>query len=274
MEVKQVHALCYSATGVTEKVVRALAAGLEEELGLSPAVFHGFRKPDERSVDHVFGPGDLVVVGSPTYAGRMPNKIMPDFQARLRGNGALAVAAVTFGNRAYDNSLAELLALLEAAGFRTVAAGAFPGRHAFTDVLGEGRPDWDDQRAIRAFAGRIAEKLRELEEAPPPVEVPGDPEAPYYIPKGLDGEPVKFLKAKPRTDMGKCCDCGVCARTCPMGAIDPENVAEVPGTCIKCQSCVRKCTHHAKYFDDPDFLSHVAMLEKNFREPKEIETFL
>ena len=81
MEVKQVHALCYSATGVTEKVVRALAAGLEEELGLSPAVFHGFRKPDERSVDHVFGPGDLVVVGSPTYAGRMPNKIMPDFQA-------------------------------------------------------------------------------------------------------------------------------------------------------------------------------------------------
>ena len=30
MEVKQLHGLCYSATGVTEKVVRALAAGLEE----------------------------------------------------------------------------------------------------------------------------------------------------------------------------------------------------------------------------------------------------
>ena len=59
-----------------------------------------------------------------------------------------------------------------------------------------------------------------------------------------------------------------------MGAINPENVAEVPGTCIKCQSCVRKCTHRAKYFDDPAFLSHVAMLEKNFQEPKEIETYL
>ncbi len=133
---------------------------------------------------------------------------------------------------------------------------------------------WGDKRAIQQFAEGIAGKLRKLEAVPPPVEVPGDPEAPYYIPKGLDGEPVKFLKAKPKTDLGKCCNCGVCARTCPMGAIDPKNVAEVPGTCIKCQSCVRKCTHHAKYFDDPAFLSHVAMLEKNFQEPKEMETFL
>lgn len=274
MEVRQIHGLCYSATGVTEKVVRLLAETLEKDLSLPQAVFHGFRKPDERAADCAFGPGDLVVVGSPTYAGRMPNKIAPDFKARLRGNGALAVAVVTFGNRAYDSSLAELCALLEGNGFHVVAAGAFPGRHAFTDVLGEGRPDWDDQRGIREFAGQIAGKLRKLEEIPPPVEVPGDPEAPYYIPKGLDGEPVRFLKAKPQTDLGKCCNCGVCARTCPMGAIDPHNVAEVPGTCIKCQSCVRKCTHHAKYFDDPAFLSHVAMLEKNFREPKEIETFL
>lgn len=274
MEVTKLHGLCYSATGVTEKVVRTLTAGLEEDLGLPGAVFHGFRKPAERAMDYAFGPGDLVVVGSPTYAGRMPNKIMPDYRARLQGNGALAVAVVTFGNRAYDNALAELCALLEANGFHTLAAGAFPGRHAFTDVLGEGRPDWDDQRAIRAFAGRIAGKLRELEAVPPPVEVPGDPEAPYYIPKGLDGEPAKFLKAKPRTDLSKCSHCGVCARTCPMGAIDPENVAEVPGTCVKCQSCVRKCTRHAKYFDDPAFLSHVAMLEKNFQEPKEIETYL
>lgn len=274
MEVKQIHGLCYSATGVTEKVVRTLAEALEGGLGLPQAVFHGFRKPDERAADYAFGPGDLVVAGSPTYAGRMPNKIAPDFRARLQGNGALAVAAVTFGNRAYDNSLAELCALLEAKGFHVVAAGAFPGRHAFTDALGEGRPDWDDKRAIQNFARQIAGKLRGLEALPPPPAVPGDPEAPYYIPRGLDGEPAKFLKAKPRTDMSKCCSCGVCARACPMGAIDPKNVAEVPGTCIKCQSCVRKCTHHAKYFDDPAFLSHVAMLEENFREPKKIETFL
>lgn len=274
MEVKQVHGLCYSATGVTEKAVRTLAEALAKELGCPPAVFHSFRKPAERAVDCVFGPGDLAVVGSPTYAGRMPNKIMPDYRARLRGNGALAVAAVTFGNRAYDNALAELCALLEENGFHTLAAGAFPGRHAFTDALGEGRPDWDDLRAIEAFAGRIAGKVRDLKELPPPVKVPGDPEAAYYIPKGLDGEPAKFLKAKPKTDLSRCSRCGACARTCPMGAIDPSDPAQVPGTCIKCQSCVRKCTRRAKYFDDPAFLSHVAMLEKHFQEPKDVETFL
>ena len=274
MELRQITAVYYSATGVTDKVVRTLAEALAIELSL-PLTCRSFTKPGERAEAMRFGEEELVIVGSPTYAGRMPNKIAPDFQARLQGKGALAVAVVTFGNRAYDNSLAELCAMLEANGFHTGAAGAFPGRHAFTDALGEGRPDWDDKRTIQQFAKQIAGKLRKLEaNPPPPVQVPGDPEAPYYIPKGLDGEPVKFLKAKPRTDLGKCCNCGVCARTCPMGAIHPANVAEVPGTCIKCQSCVRKCTHHAKYFDDPAFLSHVAMLEKNFREPKEIETFL
>ena len=63
MEVKQIHGLCYSATGVTEKVVRDLMAGLEEALGLSGAEFLSFRKPGERAEGYAFGPGDLVVVG-------------------------------------------------------------------------------------------------------------------------------------------------------------------------------------------------------------------
>ena len=33
MEVKRIHGLCYSATGVTEKAVRFLAEALEKELG-------------------------------------------------------------------------------------------------------------------------------------------------------------------------------------------------------------------------------------------------
>ena len=272
MELRQITAVYYSATGVTDRVVHTLGEALAEALSL-PLEFRSFTKPAERDMTLAFDEKDLVLVGSPTYAGKLPNKLLPDFQARFQGSGALAIPVVTFGGRAYDNSLAELCALLEANGFHTIAAGAFPGRHAFTDVLGEGRPDWDDKRTIQGFAGQIGEKLREMREIPPPVEVPGDPEAPYYIPKGLDGEPVKFLKAKPRTDLGKCSRCGVCIRTCPMGAIHPENPADVPGTCIKCHSCVRKCTRRAKYFDDPAFLSHVAMLERDFQEPKEIEIF-
>ncbi|MCI8849267.1 MAG: 4Fe-4S binding protein [Oscillibacter sp.] len=271
MELKTIQAVYYSATGVTDRVVRTLAETLAQELGLS-LTYHGFTKPAERAEAPSFEPEDLVVIGSPTYAGKLPNKLLPDFQ-RLRGGGALAVPVVTFGNRAYDNSLAELCAVLEAGGFHTVAAGAFAGRHAFTDQLGEGRPDFDDRRKLELFTRDIAAKVRGLTEIPPAVRVPGDANAPYYVPKGINGEPVQFLKAKPQTDLSKCCNCGACARLCPMGAIRLENVAETPGTCIKCQRCVRKCTHHAKYFDDEAFLSHVAMLEANFQERKENEVF-
>ena len=86
---------------------------------------------------------------------------------------------------------------------------------------------------------------------------------PYYTPLKTDKTPAKFLKAKPLTDWSKCCQCGACARACPMGSIDPKTM-EAVGLCIKCQACVRKCTRHAKFFEDPDFLSHVAMLEENY----------
>ena len=273
MEIRKVWALYYSATGTTDKAVNTVAEALAQALGV-PLERVGFTRPAEREKEYSFTETDLVVVGSPTYAGKLPNKILPDFQTKLHGNGALAVAVVLFGNRSYDNSLAELCAVLEADGFHTVAAGAFVGRHAFTDALGEGRPDWDDRREMTAFAKATADKVISLTEIPGAVAVPGDAAAPYYVPKGTDGQPAKFLKAKPQTDVGKCTNCGACARLCPMGAIDPENVASVPGTCIKCQACVRKCTRHAKYFDDPAFLSHVAMLEQNFTEPKKNEVFL
>ena len=96
---------------------------------------------------------------------------------------------------------------------------------------------------------------------------------PYYTPLKEDGAPAKFLKAKPLTDWSKCSRCGACARFCPMGSIDRETM-EAVGVCIKCQACVRKCTRRAKYFDDPDFLSHVAMLEQNYTRRAENITLL
>ena len=273
MEIKRICALYFSPTGNTEKTVTVIGETLAEQLGV-PLERMSFTKPAERAQDYLFGPGDLVVTGAPTYAGKLPNKILPDFKARLQGNGALAVAMVTFGNRSYDNALAELCTVLEADGLHTVAGGAFVGRHAFTDTLAAGRPDWDDRKEMQNFAKAIADKVKYLTEIPAPIAVPGDAEASYYVPKGTDGQPAKFLKAKPLTDSSRCSGCGVCARVCPMGAIDPSDVYSVPGTCIKCQACVRRCTRHAKYFDDAAFLSHVAMLEQNFTEPKKNETFL
>ena len=100
------------------------------------------------------------------------------------------------------------------------------------------------------------------------------PVGPYYTPLGTDGKPAKFLKATPKTDPDKCSKCGLCATVCPVGSIPADAPDTCAGICIKCHACVRKCTKHAKYFDDGAFLSHVAMLEQTFTEPKENELFL
>ena len=273
MKLERMTALYFSPTGATAKVAENIAEALAGVLEL-PLEKYSFTRPLEREREYSFTQYDIVVIASPTYAGKLPNKILPDFQGKLHGNGALAVPVVTFGNRSYDNSLAELCAVLEENGFRIAAAGAFVCRHAFTDELAYGRPGWSDGFEMKSFAKRVAEKVRQLSDAVPPLQVPGDAAAPYYVPKGMDGQPAKFLKAKPRTNLKRCNYCGACVKMCPMGAIDPKDPCNVPGTCIKCQACVRKCTKQAKYFDDPAFLSHVAMLETNFAEPKENEVFL
>ncbi|MBQ9330893.1 MAG: ferredoxin [Oscillibacter sp.] len=273
MRIQTVTAVYFSPTGSTERTVRTVAQSLADALGV-PMAELDLTRPESRAKEYSFTETDFVVVGTPTYAGKVPNKLLPDLQRCLRGGGALAAAVVTFGNRSFDNSLAELAAVLGQDGFCPLAGGAFAARHAFTDKLAEGRPDWEDRKQMEAFGRSIADKVKTLTDIPAPIQVPGDPDAPYYTPLGTDGQPAKFLKAKPKTDLSRCCGCGVCTRRCPMGSIDPQDVASVPGICIKCQSCVRHCTRHAKYFDDPAFLSHVAMLESHYASPKENQVFL
>jgi len=273
MYAERVTALYFSPTGATARAAETVAEALAEHMGL-PVEKRSFTRPAERERDYHFTAADIVVVASPTYAGKLPNKIVPDFRAKFRGNGAVAIPMVTFGNRAYENSLAELIALLTENGFRVAAAGAFVCRHAFTDELAYGRPGWSDGFEMKTFAKKTADKIKKTEGTFLPLSIPGDAAAPYYVPKGADGQPVMFLKAKPKTHLNRCNRCGACVRACPMAAIDPKDPSKVPGTCIKCHSCVRKCTKQAKYFDDPAFLSHVAMLERDCAEPKDNEMFL
>ena len=263
MDMQAVYGLYFSPTNHTKQIVCQLGEALARGLGV-PFREIPWTLPGARAEERRFSPGDLVVVGGPTYAGKLPNKILPDYQSRLKGCGALAVAVVTYGNRSFDNSLAELCAVLEGDGFHTVAGGAFVSTHAFSDALAAGRPNRADLAELDAFAARIAQKVGSAQAVPAPIQVRGDAEAPYYVPKGEDGAPAKFLKAAPKTRTDLCVKCGLCARTCPMGSIDLQDPAQITGICIKCQSCVRRCPRHAKYFDDPAFLSHVQMLEQTF----------
>ena len=275
MEIKKVWALYYSATGTTDKAVNTIAEELAAKLDL-PIERIGFTKPAEREKEYSFTESDLVVVGSPTYAGKVPNKILPDFREKLKGDGALAVPVVLFGNRNYDDALIELRDILQQDGFRCVAAGAFVGEHSFSRTLGAGRPDDGDMAGQAAFAREICEKLAgQAGTEMAPVLVRGEtPIRPYYTPRDRYGNPINILKVKPKTDPDRCSGCGLCAELCPMGSIDPADVSQVRGICIKCCACVKKCPSGAKYFDDPGYLFHQHELEDVYTRRAENEWFV
>ena len=107
MNIKTVHAVYFSGTGTTEKVVTTLAKDLAERLGAGYEACC-FNLPEARKQALSFGPEDLAVVGTPVYAGRVPNLLLPYIRDMIHGEGTLAVPVVLYGNRNYDDGLMEL----------------------------------------------------------------------------------------------------------------------------------------------------------------------
>lgn len=266
MEIKTVWGAYFSATGTTKKVVTTLARMVAEGLGAEYQEFP-FDAPAVRKEEKSFTAEDLVVLGVPVYAGRVPNLILPFVRDMVKGSGTLGVPVVLYGNRNFDDGLIELRNVMRDNGFHPMAGAAVVGEHAFSKILGAGRPDQEDMALVQKLAQGVIEKVRGYTEAPAEVvAVEGcDPIRPYYTPRDRHGEPIKdFLKAKPMTDMDKCVHCGLCAQICPMGSIDPKDVSSVVGKCIKCCACVKRCPTGAKYFDHEGYLYHQHELEEQY----------
>lgn len=274
MKLEKIWAVYFSGTGTTRRTVERIAGGIASRLNL-PAESVDFSRPAVRQETLGFGEKDLVVFGTPVYAGRVPNVLLPFLQERIVGGGALAVPVVLFGNRNYDDALIELRNILAADGMHPIAAGAFVGEHSFSRVLGADRPNVEDEALMDEFAARVAALAAGLDAAPvKSVAVRGqEPLRPYYTPRDRAGNPINILKVKPKTDLSRCGGCGLCADLCPMGSIDPADVSAVRGICIKCCACVKGCPTGAKFFDDAGYLYHQHELEAQYARPAENEVF-
>lgn len=274
MNIQGIRTIYFSATGTTQAVVRQVSGALAQQLHV-PVDEVNFTQPEMREQMIVCDPYELVVLATPVYAGRVPNVLLPYLKCKLKGNGAMAVPIVLFGNRNYDDALIELRDLLEESAFHTVAGAAFVGEHSFSRTLAAGRPNAQDLQLADDFAQRVAQKVHALNTVPTqPVFVEGcTPIRPYYTPRDRKGNPINILKVKPKVK-DTCTGCGLCTSLCPMGSIDPDNVREYTGVCIKCGACIKKCPQQARYYDDAGYLYHQHELEEEYARRAACACFL
>lgn len=273
---KKIWNIYFSPLGSTETVCRALGDFLADRFEATSCQYD-FTLPSARQTFPVISSDDLAVFAVPTYAGRVPNVLLK-YLDTINGNGAKAIALVTFGNRNFDNSLIELADILNSHNFTVAAAGAVGCQHSFSQILGKGRPDRNDLSELETFAENIFNKLSgdlncqpeahsTIEKHQPSLSIPGlpYPYGSYYQPRDRYENPIDIRKVTPKVSEN-CTQCGLCARVCPMGSISFEDVSRLNGICIKCNACIKKCPSAARYFDDAGYLYHKKELEQMYEK--------
>lgn len=248
--------IVFSPTGGTQKAATLLTDALEGEV---THVDLTDSKQDFRTVELV--QEDVAVISVPSYGGRVP-AVAVERLGMVHGNGARAILVCVYGNRAYEDTLVELEDAAKKAGFRAIAAVAAVAEHSIVRQFAAGRPDAEDAQQLVAFAKQIQSKLAMGDDSEPAI--PGN--RPYKNAGGAGMVP------KPTKE---CINCGVCAATCPVQAIDKENPKKVDEkVCISCMRCVSVCPHSARKANPVMLSAAGLMLKKVCSERKGCELFL
>lgn len=212
--------IVFSPTGGTEKVAHIIGKTWSEnavKIDLSDSKTN-FTKCEIKKED-------MVLIAMPSFGGRAPAAAIERLK-QIAGNGANCTLVCVYGNRAYEDTLAEMEDAATTSGFRVIAAIAAVAEHSIIPQYAANRPDASDEVQLADFADRILQKDGDV------ASIPGN--RPYK--KGGSAG----LVPKVTND---CVKCGFCAEKCPVQAIDPETFAADSQKCISCMRCVKQCPH-------------------------------
>lgn len=275
MEISKINIVYFSPTHTSAKVAKAIAKGFGN---IDSEVFDATRKEVSLKAEK----GSLTIVAVPVYGGHIAITARHRLEM-LEGNGTPVIPVVVYGNRAYEEALKELAALLEEKGFVPVAGATFIGEHSYsTDKkpIAKGRPDGNDLAFAENFGKALSVKINNLSDAESgKVDVAKirKPKQPFFKLLGFvfnvlrlrrSGKPMPVT---PLTDESLCKHCGACVVACPVAAIEKgrEEVTNA-SRCIRCCACVKVCPHKARTFDTP----FANLLSKYFVSQKENCTIL
>lgn len=263
---KSVRLIYFSPTKTTEKMAKALAKGVADNLGYNIKETIDLRYPEAREKSYTFSKDDILVMGLPVYEGRViPNNA--EVIKKMKGDGTLAIIGMVYGNRDFEDSIREMKELLESAGFRVVSAAAFIGQHSFSTKVAAGRPDAEDLKLIADFAKKSAEKAKKIIDGGEFTELEVTGNFPYK-------DPLLVLKQSATTNEN-CIECMICVNQCPTRAISEDDPRVIDfDKCMWCQACVRFCPQEAKAFDEPRAVQIIGWLEYKFQDRKAPTIFL
>lgn len=226
----------YSATDTTANIVGAFAKGLGGEPVLSRIDMLSYESAAPSDAD-------LIVLASPVYGGRIPDRIMKCFEKKC-AEGKMVVAIAVYGNIHFGASLKQLFELAKKRNCPFIGAGAFIAEHTFSFAdapIAEGRPDADDLEQATQFGIAVRDKISSGDTSDanlPPSDFP-------LLLAKLPESTVRPAVKKP-VIIGDCNRCGACAKSCPVKAIDPHTLEIDAGKCIRCFACVKKCPKKAR----------------------------
>lgn len=253
----KVYELVFSPTGGTKKV-----SGLFTESFCQESVYVDLLRRDRDFSKFSFQEEDICIVSVPSYGGRVPAAAVSRLR-QMKGNGARAILIVVYGNRAYDDTFAELRDVLEECGFVCIAAVAAIAEHSIMRQFASGRPDEKDEQELAAFAADIRAKI-ESGTLTPDLKLPGN--RPY---REYNGVPMKPRGGK------SCVRCGLCAGECPVGAIPADAPSTTDsGKCISCMRCIAICPQKARSVSKVLLAAGSMKLKKECSVPKNNELFL
>lgn len=248
--VKSVHLLYFSPTGGTKKIVKEVG----RTLGY-PLYDHDMTLPLGREGGLELAEDELLIVGVPVYAGRVP-ELAANYLQKVKGQQSKAIFIAVYGNRAYEDALLELKHIVENNGFKGIAAGAFVGEHSYTKQVGAGRPDEEDLERAYNFGIEVKDLLKQLKNSCLIVNLSVNGKAPYR-------EKMALPPMAPET-RENCTKCGLCSKVCPAAAIDKKDFSAIDGSqCIRCFACIRSCPVSAKVFRHEFILKMTQTLIQN-----------
>lgn len=237
----KVSLIYFSATGNTKKVLQTAAKAITDSY-----IEYDITMEKDRVEGKLpkFAEDDLVMVGVPVYAGRVP-KFLINYLNTIKGNKTKLVVTVNYGNRDYEDALIELKDIFESNGFIGISGAAFLGEHSYTDLVATNRPDDKDLQIASEFGKKTAEKLKNMENGTTYNKLVVKGNVPYV-------EKVNKLVPPPTAPVTGplCIKCGLCADTCIVGAINPEDFTDTdPNKCMYCCRCIKICPVNARKFE-------------------------